>query len=137
MPLDKEIGASEAKTGKKRELVPYADTRSDSKTREIEAFDEEEEKTFVPGSFDQYKHRGIESGYREEYYTTKLDTSKISGEELRQAKRIEQVNTEATTLQDILRTQAKNKHVAQERGQIELDEGEEREEEMFSNVHRE
>ena len=80
MPVDNEIGGASRKAGKKRELVPYADTRSDSKTRAIEAFDEEEEKSYVPGSFDQYKHRGIESGYRDEYYTTKLDTSKISGQ---------------------------------------------------------
>ena len=93
MPVDNEIGGASRKAGKKRELVPYADTLSDSKTRAIEAFDEEEEKSYVPGSFDQYKHRGIESGYRDEYYTTKLDTSKISGQELREAKRIEQVRS--------------------------------------------
>ena len=136
MPTDKEVGASSGSAGKKRELVKFAPANSENNSRQFEAFDEEEEKQFVLGSFDQYAERGIESGFKEEYYTTRLDQSQISKEKLREANRIEQVTTKTNTPQDILRSRAKNKHMAQERGQAEL-EDEENEEESFSNVIRE
>ena len=91
MPTDKEVGASSGSAGKKRELVKFAPANSENNSRQFQAFDEEEEKQFVLGSFDQYAERGIESGFKEEYYTTRLDQSQISKEKLREANRIEQV----------------------------------------------
>ena len=126
MPTDAEVGAREGGAGKKRELVKFEAEHAATNSRLFQAFDEEEEKAYVPGSFDQYRERGITSGYKEEYYTTRLNHAEVSSQELREAQRIEA---------DILRSRAKNRHVAQERGQAEL-EDQENEEEAFSNVIR-
>ncbi|KAL1520139.1 hypothetical protein AB1Y20_023611 [Prymnesium parvum] len=122
---DTEIEVAGRGAGAERELEAATSWLAGAGDASLDLGSKSDMKAWDQFTFNE-KHHGVVSSYNDELYTTKISDKQFSAEQLAMAERLaREIETKAST----------NAHVAEERGQKELDEsGDMDEEEKYSMV---